>query len=81
MTNKSGRKRQRTNNLGHELIRGLTQVTKGWCIIAPLERTVTDIFKEKRKCCNHRCPDSVYLHPLLLITLYIFECYRNTYLS
>ena len=58
MTNKSGRKRQRTNNLGHELIRGLTQVTKVWCIIAPLERTVTDIFKEKRKCCNHRCPDS-----------------------
>ena len=26
-----------------------------------------DIFNEKRKCCNHRCPDSVYLNTLLLI--------------
>ena len=22
---------------------------------------------KKRKCCNHRCPDSVYFHTLLLI--------------
>ena len=28
---------------------------------------VTDIFTEKRKSCNHRCPDSVYFHTLLLI--------------
>ena len=26
------------------------------------------IFNEKRKCCNHRCPDSVYFNMLLLIT-------------
>ena len=26
------------------------------------------IFNEKRKCCNHRCPDSVYLNTLCLIT-------------
>ena len=28
---------------------------------------VIDIFDEKRKSCNHRCPDSVYFHTLLLI--------------
>ena len=28
---------------------------------------VIDIFNEKRKCCNYRCPDSVYFHMLLLI--------------
>ena len=40
MTNKSGRTRKRSNNLREELIwRGeLRQVTKGWCIIAPIER-------------------------------------------
>ena len=27
---------------------------------------VTDIFN-KKKCCNHRCPDSVYFNTLLLI--------------
>ena len=27
-----------------------------------------DIFNEKRKSCNHRCPDSVYFHTLLLIS-------------
>ena len=26
-----------------------------------------DIINEKRKCCNRRCPDSVYFHILLLI--------------
>ena len=25
------------------------------------------IFNENRKCCNHRCPDSVYFNALLLI--------------
>ena len=25
------------------------------------------IFNEKGKCCNHRCPDSVYFNTLLLI--------------
>ena len=28
---------------------------------------VIDIFNEKRKSCNHRCPDSVYFYTLLLI--------------
>ena len=28
---------------------------------------VIDIFTEKRKSCNHRCPDSVYFQTLLLI--------------
>ena len=47
-------------------IRGGSQSTppgdKAWCIIAPI-----DIFNGKRKSCNHRCPDSVYFHTLLLI--------------
>ena len=38
MTNKFGRTRQRTNNLGDEQIWGRTQVTQGWCIIAPIEQ-------------------------------------------
>ena len=39
VTNKSGRIGQRTNNLSDELIRDeLRHVTKGWCIIAPIER-------------------------------------------
>ena len=39
MTNKFGRIRQRTNNLRDELVWDeLRQVTKGWCIIAPIER-------------------------------------------
>ena len=46
-------------------------VDKAWCIIAPTERyiVVIDIFNEKKKrqSCNHRCPDSVYFHTLLLI--------------
>ena len=25
------------------------------------------IFNEKRKCCNHRCPDCIYFNTLLLI--------------
>ena len=25
------------------------------------------VFNEKRKCCSHRCPDSVYFNTLLLI--------------
>ena len=36
---------------------------------------VTDIFNEKRKSCNHRCPDSVYFHTLLLI---IYFCAIET---
>ena len=28
---------------------------------------VIDIFNEKRKSCNHQCPDFVYFHTLLLI--------------
>ena len=54
-------------------IRGGSQSTppgdKALCIIAPKERhiAVIDIFNEKRKSCNHRCPDSVYFRTLLLI--------------
>ena len=33
-----------------------------------------DIFNEKRKFCNHRCPDSVYFHtPWLIIYLSAIE--------
>ena len=28
---------------------------------------VKDIFNEKRKCCNHQCPDYVYFHTLLFV--------------
>ena len=44
-------------------------MAKGWCIIAPIERyiVVTDIFNDKRKCCNHRCLVSVSFLTLLLI--------------
>ena len=47
----------------------LRQVTKGWYIIAPIERYIPgrDIFNTKRKCCNHRCRDSVYFHTLFFI--------------
>ena len=42
---------------------------------------VIDIFNEKRKCCNHRCPDSVYFHTLLLIiylsAIETLICYRK----
>ena len=30
-------------------------------------KAVIDIFNKKRKCCNHRRPDSVYFYTLLLI--------------
>ena len=40
---------------------------KAWCIIAPIELAVIDIFNKRRKSCNHRCPHSVYFHTLLLI--------------
>ena len=36
------------------------------------------IFKEKRKCCNHRCPNPIYFNTLLLI---VYLSYRKTYLS
>ena len=53
-------------------IRGGSQSTlpgdKIWCIIAPIERHSSYThFQEKRKSCNHRFPDSVYFHMLLLI--------------
>ena len=35
-------------------------------IVSPLI-AVTDIFNKIRKCCNYRCPDSVYFDTLLLI--------------
>ena len=41
---------------------------KGWCIIAPIEQYSTyRFFNKTRKCCNHRCPDPIYFHTLLLI--------------
>ena len=53
-------------------IRGDSQSTppgdKAWCIIAPIERySGYRYFNKKRKSCNHRSPDSVYFHTLLLI--------------
>ena len=61
----------------------LRQVTNGWCIIAPVERYIAgiDIFNKKRKCCNHRCPDSVHFHTLFLIiylsAIEILICHRE----
>ena len=49
----------------HEAIERNDRFFEGWCIIVPI--AVIDIFNEKRKCCNHRCPVSVYFHMLLLI--------------
>ena len=46
----------------------LCQVTKlGVSFRQQNDIAVIDIFNEKRKSCNHRCPDSVYFHTLLLI--------------
>ena len=42
----------------------LRQVTNLECIIALIEQY---IFNEKRKSCDHQCPDSVYFHKLLFI--------------
>ena len=69
MTNKSGRTRQRTNNLRNELIWRLIPLgDKGWCIIAPIERyRGYRFFYKKRNYCNHRCPYSVYFNTVLLI--------------
>ena len=53
----------------------LRQVTKlGVSLRQQNDIAVIDIFNEKRKCCNHPCPDSVYFHmPLLVIYLSAFE--------
>ena len=68
MTNKSRRTTQKTNNLRDELIWDeLHQVTKVECIIAPIERYDGYRYFQLKKCCNHRCPDSVYFNLLLLI--------------
>ena len=46
----------------------LRQVTKlGVSLGKWNDIAVIDIFDEKRKSCNHRCPDAVYFHRLLLI--------------
>ena len=68
MTNKSGRTRQRTYNFRDELIGDeLRQLTKVDVSLRQYnDIAVIDIFI-KRKCCNHRCPDSVYFNTLLLI--------------
>ena len=41
----------------------------GWALkcLAQGHSHEIDIFNEKRKSCNYRCPDSVYFHTLLLI--------------
>ena len=66
MTNKSERTRQRTNSHGN----GMNSVRwqkVGISLPKWNDIAVIDIFNEKRKCCNHRCPVSVYFHTLLLI--------------
>ena len=46
----------------------LLQVTKlGVSLRQQNDIAVKYIFNEKRQSCNHRCPDSVYFHTLLLI--------------
>ena len=46
----------------------LRQVTKlGVSLRLQNDIAVVDIFNEKRKSCNRRCPGSVYFHTLLLI--------------
>ena len=69
MTNKFGRTRNWTNSLRDEVIWDeLRQVSKGWCIIAPIERySGYTYLQKKRECCNHRCPDSVYFNTMLLV--------------
>ena len=68
MTNNSGRTRQSANDLRDELIwdklRKLTKVAVS--LRQQNDIAVTDFFN-KKKCCNHRCSDSVYLNTLLLI--------------
>ena len=74
MTSKSGRTRQKTNNLRDELIWGfgLRQLTKvGVSLRRQNDIAFKDIFNKKRKCCNHRCPDSVYFSTFLLIVYLI----------
>ena len=51
---------QRRINLGMNSIR-LVYYCANWNDIE-----VIKIFNEERKCCNHRCPDSVYFHTVLL---------------
>ena len=59
----------------------LRQVTKlGVSLHQQNDIVVIDIFNEKRKSCNHRCPDSVYFHTLLFIYLSAVErliCHRK----
>ena len=47
MKKKFRRTRQRTNNLRDELI--LRYVTKGWCIIAPIERYSDYVYFQQKK--------------------------------
>ena len=107
MTNKFGWTRQRTNNLGDQLIWGMNSASelatmyyytrrsvrggsqstppgdKAWCIIPPVERySCYRYFNLKKKCFNHRCPDSVYFN-MLLLSIYLIAietliCHRET---
>ena len=71
MTNKFGRTRQRTNNLGDEMIWGGGWTPSGdkslvyHCANRTIQRL--SIFSIKRKYYNYRCPDYVYSNTLLLI--------------
>ena len=59
----------------------LRQVTKlGVSLSQQNDIAVKDISNKKRKSCNHRSPDSVYFHTLLLI-IYLSAIERLTYLS
>ena len=54
------------------LLRQLTRL--GVSLRQKNDIAVIDFFIEKRKICNHRCPDSVYFHtPLLIMYLSAIE--------
>ena len=58
----------------------LNQVTKGWCIIAPIERySGYRYIQWKKKVSQSSMP--WFCSFSYAVVNYIFECYRNTYLS
>ena len=73
MTNKSERTRQRTNNLKDELI--WDELCKKGCGNRSVYSDCRFFPLKKRKCCNHRCLDSVYFNRIYAVVNYIFECY------
>ena len=76
MKKKFGLTRQRTNNLRDELIWGCNSVRRQILVYHctnTMMMAVIDIFNKKRKCCNHRCPDSYFYTLLLIIYLSVIE--------